>query len=90
MLGAYVFGRTASRVRVEAGRKVVKAGIPRRQEEWSVLIRDHHAGYITWDQYERNQRLIRQQFVDFRRERRRHRIVSNASDRPDPLSHSDR
>jgi excisionase family DNA binding protein len=56
--GAYVFGRTASQVRVEAGRKVVKTGIPRRQEEWSVLIRDHHAGYITWDQYERNQRLI--------------------------------
>jgi DNA invertase Pin-like site-specific DNA recombinase len=56
--GAYVFGPTASQVRVEAGRKVVKTGIPRRREEWSVLIRDHHAGYITWDQYERNQRLI--------------------------------
>jgi excisionase family DNA binding protein len=56
--GAYVFGRTVSQVRVEAGRKVVKVGVRRRQEEWSVLIRDHHAGYITWDQYERNQRLI--------------------------------
>jgi DNA invertase Pin-like site-specific DNA recombinase len=29
-----------------------------RQEEWSVLIRDHHDGYVTWEQYERNQRLI--------------------------------
>jgi hypothetical protein len=56
--GAYVFGRTVSRVKVEAGRKVVKVGVRRRQEEWSVLIRDHHAGYVTWDQYERNQRLI--------------------------------
>jgi excisionase family DNA binding protein len=56
--GAYVFGRTVSQVRVEAGRKVVKAGVRRRQEEWGVLIRDHHAGYVTWDQYERNQRLI--------------------------------
>ena len=56
--GAYVFGRTVSQVRVEAGRKVVKTGVRRRQEEWSVLIRDHHAGYVTWDQYERNQRLI--------------------------------
>ena len=56
--GTYVFGRTVSQVRVEAGRKMVKAGVRRRQEERSVLIRDHHAGYITWDQYERNQRLI--------------------------------
>src|SRR4051794_23515016 len=56
--GAYVFGRTVSRTRVEAGRKVVKAGVRRSKEEWGVLIRDHHAGYVTWDQYERNQRLI--------------------------------
>jgi excisionase family DNA binding protein len=56
--GAYVFGRTVSQVRVEAGRKMVKTGVRRCQKEWSVLIRDHHAGYITWDQYERNQRLI--------------------------------
>ena len=46
------------RLGVEAGRKAVKSGVRRRQEEWSVLIRDHHAGYITWEQYERNQRLI--------------------------------
>ena len=56
--GAYVFGRTTSRIRLEAGRKVVTAAVRRRPEEWDVLIRDHHAGYITWDQYERNQRLI--------------------------------
>jgi hypothetical protein len=56
--GAYVFGRTGSSIRVEDGRKVIRRGIPRRQDEWEVLIRDHHAGYITWEQYERNQRLI--------------------------------
>ena len=56
--GAYVFGRTASQVRIEAGRKVVRQGIRRQQEEWGVLIRDHHAAYITWEHYERNQRLI--------------------------------
>ena len=56
--GAYVFGRTISQVRVEGGRKVVRRGARRRQDEWNVLIRDHHAGYITWEQYERNQRLI--------------------------------
>lgn len=56
--GAYVFGRTVSQVRVESGRKVIRRGVRRGQDEWEVLIRDHHAGYITWEQYERNQCLI--------------------------------
>jgi excisionase family DNA binding protein len=33
-------------------------GIRREKEDWGVLIRDHHEGYVTWQQYERNQRLI--------------------------------
>jgi hypothetical protein len=45
--GAYVFGRTGSRVRFDEGRKVVTHGIARRREEWEVLIRDHHDGYIS-------------------------------------------
>jgi hypothetical protein len=36
--GAYVFGRTGSQVRVEAGRKVIARGIRRSQQEWEVLI----------------------------------------------------
>src|SRR5271169_6527873 len=42
--GAYVFGRTGSRVRFEDGRKVILRGVARRREEWEVLIRDHHDG----------------------------------------------
>jgi excisionase family DNA binding protein len=56
--GAYVFGRTGSRVRLEAGRKVITRGVARRRDEWEVLIRDHHDGYISWEEYERNQRTI--------------------------------
>jgi excisionase family DNA binding protein len=56
--GAYVFGRTGSRVRLEAGRKVITRGVARRRDEWEVLIRDHHNGYISWEEYERNQRTI--------------------------------
>jgi hypothetical protein len=56
--GAYVFGRTGSRVRFEDGRKVAIHGVARRQEEWEVLIRDHHDGYISWDEYDRNQKVI--------------------------------
>ena len=56
--GAYVFGRTVTQARFEGGRKVVTHGIARRREEWEVLIRDHHDGYITWEAYDRNQTVI--------------------------------
>lgn len=56
--GAYVFGRTVTEARFEGGRKVVTHGIARRREEWEVVIRDHHDGYITWEAYDRNQTVI--------------------------------
>ena len=56
--GAYVFGRTVSRVRFEDGRKVITHGVACPREEWRVLIRDHHNGYITWEEYDRNQKVI--------------------------------
>jgi excisionase family DNA binding protein len=56
--GAYAFGRTCSRVRVEDGRKRVSRGERRDQAEWDVLIPEHHEGYVSWGEYGRNQRLI--------------------------------
>ena len=56
--GAYAFGRTASRVTLENGRKRVSRGHRREREEWDVLIVDHHEGYVSWAEFERNQRLI--------------------------------
>lgn len=56
--GAYAFGRTESRVTVENGRKRVTRGFRRDRADWDVLIRDHHDGYVSWDEFERNQRLI--------------------------------
>ncbi|WP_247355245.1 recombinase family protein [Bradyrhizobium sp. 160] len=56
--GAYVFGRSGSRVTIEAGRKRIVRGFRRERNDWEVLIKDHHDGYITWAQFERNQRLI--------------------------------
>ncbi|MGC1951671.1 MAG: recombinase family protein [Gammaproteobacteria bacterium] len=56
--GAYAFGRTTSRVSVENGRKRVRRGVYRPMAEWDVLIKDHHEAYITWDEFERNQRVI--------------------------------
>ena len=56
--GAYAFGRTGSRTYLENGRKRVVRGIRRERNEWEVLILDHHDGYITWTEYERNQKMI--------------------------------
>jgi len=56
--GAYVFGRTISRTRVEGGRKVITHGVARRRDDWMVLIRDHHDGYISWEEYDRNRTII--------------------------------
>jgi excisionase family DNA binding protein len=56
--GAYAFGRTGTRVTVEAGRKRVVRGHRRDRSEWEVLIPEHHEGYVSWAEYERNQRLI--------------------------------
>ncbi len=56
--GAYVFGRTISRTRVEGGRKVITHGVARRREDWMVLIRDRHDGYISWEEYDRNRTII--------------------------------
>ena len=56
--GAYAFGRTTSRISVVDGRKRVRRGVHRPMDEWDVLIKDHHAAYITWDEFERNLKAI--------------------------------
>ena len=56
--GAYAFGRTTSKVSVENGRKRVRRGVRRPLSECDVLIKDHHEGYISWEEFERNQQVI--------------------------------
>src|SRR6266568_993807 len=56
--GAYAFGRTTSRVSVEGGRKHIRRGVQKPMAEWDVLIKDHHAAYITWDEFEHNLKVI--------------------------------
>ena len=56
--GAYAFGRTAQRTRIVDGRAHKVNGIRKPEQEWAVLLRDHHAGYITWRDYESNQKLL--------------------------------
>lgn len=49
--GAFVYGRT--RVTRTADGKVHIQDLPRT--EWFALVKDAHVGYITWEEYERNE-----------------------------------
>src|SRR5262249_4214521 len=45
-------------IKIENGRKRIIRRERRNWKDWDVLIKDHHEGYISWDEFERNQRLI--------------------------------
>jgi Recombinase zinc beta ribbon domain len=40
------------------GRKRVRRGVNQPMDKWDVLIKDHHAAYISWDEFERNLKTI--------------------------------
>ncbi len=65
--GAFVYGRTRTRRTLEGG--WVVEDVPR--EEWSVLIREAHAGYLDWDEYERNQRRLQDNCQAYGADRRK-------------------
>lgn len=54
--GAFVYGR--SRIFCNAQLRPVQRDVG--QQDWKVLIRNAHAGYIDWSQFERNELRLRQ------------------------------
>lgn len=56
--GAYVYGRRTGQITLRAGRKRIVYTRVRDPSQWTVLIRDHHEGYISWDIFEHNQHMI--------------------------------
>jgi hypothetical protein len=56
--GVYAFGRTREeKIVVDGQVRCRTRHLP--QEEWRVLLPDHHPGYITWEQYQANQERLR-------------------------------
>lgn len=53
--GAYFFGRTRLRKRLE-GKGYSQLRLPR--DQWHTLIMNAHPAYVTWDDYEDNQRRL--------------------------------
>jgi DNA invertase Pin-like site-specific DNA recombinase len=56
--GAYAFGKTEARTTVFDGRARKTIGHKKPRNQWIVLIKDHHEGYISWREHERNLALI--------------------------------
>jgi DNA invertase Pin-like site-specific DNA recombinase len=59
--GAFAYGRSRQVYRVGRKHNAVKV----KREDWPVLIRDAHPGYIGWDEFERNQATLRQNVAAF-------------------------
>ena len=55
--GAYAHGKTAATLEVRDG-VLQKRQVRRPPAQWSVLLRDHHEGYITWWQFEKVQQML--------------------------------
>ena len=56
--GAYVYGKSEKRTEIVDGRARKSYGHRRPLEEWEVLLKDHHDGYIDWAEFERNQKQL--------------------------------
>jgi DNA invertase Pin-like site-specific DNA recombinase len=54
--GAYVYGRTKSRSRLLAGEAPRLKARSRRvaRVDWPIVLRDHHEGYLSWEQFVSN------------------------------------
>ncbi len=53
--GAYVYGKSEKRTQIVDGRVRKSYGHVRPSETWEVVLKDHHEGYISWEEFERNQ-----------------------------------
>jgi hypothetical protein len=65
--GAFVYGRTHTRKTVDGGSRVER--IPR--DHWDTLIPGSHPGYLSWDEYETNQRRLHESAQAIGADRRR-------------------
>jgi DNA invertase Pin-like site-specific DNA recombinase len=56
--GAYAFGRSAQRTHIVDGRARKVSGFAKPRDEWNALLHDNHPGYISWQEFEDNQKLL--------------------------------
>ena len=52
--GAYAYGQTQTEEILDSTQRPVKRQKVKPQNDWHALIKDHHEGYISWEQFEKN------------------------------------
>ncbi|MGQ0567219.1 MAG: recombinase family protein [Gemmobacter sp.] len=52
--GIYAYGKSGPRAEIVDGRARKSYGHGKPMGEWEVFLKDHHEGYIGWEEYERN------------------------------------
>jgi excisionase family DNA binding protein len=56
--GVYVYGKSEKRTPIVDERARRSYGHSKPYGTWEVMIKDHHEGYISWDEFERNQKQL--------------------------------
>jgi hypothetical protein len=70
--GTYVYGRTQTRTQLLPGEKPLIKGRQRqvKREDWPIVLPEAHAGYISWDQFLRNEQRLDDNRTNRSQERR--------------------
>src|ERR1700730_980605 len=56
--GVYAYGKSEKRTEIIDGRPRKTYGHGKPLEDWEVLLKDHHDGYVDWAEFERNQKQL--------------------------------
>jgi DNA invertase Pin-like site-specific DNA recombinase len=56
--GALAHGRTTAKTVIADGRARQAGRCRQPQEQWKVLLLENHAGYISWEEFQENQRIL--------------------------------
>src|SRR6202453_3613377 len=56
--GAYIYGKSVNRTQIVDGRARKTYGHYRPLRDCEILLKDHHEGYIDWEEFERNQKHL--------------------------------
>ena len=56
--GALAHGRTTTKTVIADGRPRQTGRRRKPQEQWKVLLLDNHSGYISWEEFQQNQRIL--------------------------------
>ena len=58
--GAFVHGRSCTRTVIRDGRARKTRGHDVPIDDWKIVIRDHHPAYISWEEFIRNRKQLRE------------------------------